>query len=69
MGFLNTMFKVWPNKDFVQGEKNTGGKGRKGSFQVKQRPTGFIGSIDDIIFSIEPGFLDDSQVFGGGDCW
>ncbi len=41
---------VWPGEGFVQGEKNIGGKGRKGSFQVKQHPTGFIGSTDDITF-------------------
>ncbi len=29
---------------FCTGEKNIGGKGRKGSFQVKQHPMGFIGS-------------------------
>ncbi len=46
---------VWSDKNFVQGEKNTGGNCRKGSFQVKQHPTGFIGSTDDIIFSTEPG--------------
>ncbi len=46
---------MWPDKNFVQGEKNTEGKGREGSFQVKQNPTDFIGSADDIIFSPEPG--------------
>ncbi len=56
-------------KVFVQEEKNTGGKGRKGSFQVKKHPAGFIGSTDDIIFSIEPDVRDDSQVFGGGGGW
>ncbi len=35
--------------------RNTGGKGREGLFQVKQHPTGFIGSADDIFFSTEPG--------------
>ncbi len=35
MGCLNSIFKVWPDKRFVQGEKNTGVKGREGSFQVK----------------------------------
>ncbi len=68
MGCLNSIFQVWSDKGFVQGEKITGGKGRKGSFQVKQHPTGFIGSTDDIIFSTEPGVKDDSQVIGGGDC-
>ncbi len=29
---------------FCTGEKNIGGKGREGSFQVKQHPTDFIGS-------------------------
>ncbi len=44
------------------GRKILGGKDREGSFQVKQRPTGFIGSADDIIFSNEPGFSDNSHV-------
>ncbi len=52
---LNSIFKVWSDKGFVQGEKITVRKGRKGSFQVKQHPTGFIGSADDIISSTEPG--------------
>ncbi len=52
MGWLNNIFQVWWDKGFVQGEKNTGGNGRKGSFQVKQHPTGFIGSTDDNIFSL-----------------
>ncbi len=52
---LTSIFKMWPEKDFVQEAKNTGGKGREGSFQVKQHPTGFIGSANDIIFSTEPG--------------
>ncbi len=43
------------NERFVQGEKNIGGKGREGSFQVKQHNAGFIGSADDIIFSTNPG--------------
>ncbi len=68
MGCLDSIFQVWSDKSFVQGEKNTGGKGRKGSFQVQKHPTGFIGSTDDIIFSTEPGVLDDSKVFGGRDC-
>ncbi len=55
MGCLNSVFKVWLDKRFVQGEKNIGGKGREGSFQVKQRPTRFIGSADDIIFRTEAG--------------
>ncbi len=52
---MDRIFKVWPDKRFVQGEKNIGDKGREGSFQVKQHPRGFIGSADDVIFSIEPG--------------
>ncbi len=55
MGCLNRIFKVWADERFVQGEKNTGSKGHKGSFQVNQHPTGFIGSTDDIIFGTEPG--------------
>ncbi len=54
MGWLNSIFQVWSDKGFVQGEKNTGGKGRKGSFQVKQHPTGFTGSTDDILLSTGP---------------
>ncbi len=60
---------MWPDIRFVQGEKNIGSKGREGSFQVKQHPTGTIGSADDIIFSTEPGAKDNSQGFGVGDCW
>ncbi len=55
MGCLNSIFQVLSDKGFVQGEKNTGGKGREGSFQVKQHPTGFIGSADGIILSTKPG--------------
>ncbi len=55
MGYLNCIFKMLPDKGFVQGEKNTGGKGREGSVQVKRHPMGFIGSAEDIIFNIEPG--------------
>ncbi len=66
MGRLNSIFKMWLNKKFVQAEKNTRGKGREGSFQVKQHPTGFIGSADDIIFVNEPGVKDNSQVFSDG---
>ncbi len=55
MGCLNIIFKMWPDKKFVPGQKNTVVKGREGSFQVKQLPTGFIGGADDIIFSTEPG--------------
>ncbi len=55
MGCLNSIFKIFPDKNFVQEEKNTGSKGHRGSFHVNQHPTGFIGSADDIIFSIEPG--------------
>ncbi len=52
---LNRIFKMWADERFVQGEENIGGKGRQGSFQVKQHPTGFIGRAEDIIFSTEPG--------------
>ncbi len=69
MGSLNRIFKKWADERFVQGEKTIGGQGREGSFQVKQHPTGFIGSADDIIFSTEPGVYDNSQAFGGGDWW
>ncbi len=33
MGCLKSMLKMWPDINFVQGEKNTGGKGREGSFK------------------------------------
>ncbi len=52
---MNSIFNMWSDENFVQGQKNTGGKGREGSFQVKQHPTGFIGSADNITFSTEPG--------------
>ncbi len=55
MGSLNKIFKMRPDKGFLQGEKNIGGKGREESFKVKRHPTGVIGSADDIIFSAEPG--------------
>ncbi len=55
MGCLKSIFQIWQDINFVQGEKNTGSKGHEGSFQVKQHPTGFIGSADDIIFTTEPG--------------
>ncbi len=54
MGCLNRIFKVWADERFVQGG-NIGDKGREGSLQAKQHPTGFIGSADDIIFSTESG--------------
>ncbi len=66
---FNSIFKMRPDKNFVQGEKNTGGKGREVSFQVKQHPTGFIDSAEEISFSTEPGAQDNSRVFSGGDCW
>ncbi len=45
MGYLNRIFKVWPDECFAQGEKNIGGTGREGSFQVKQHPTGFLTAL------------------------
>ncbi len=63
MGCLDSIFKMWPDKNFVQREKNTGLKDHEESFQVKQHSTGFIGSADD---STEPGVQDNSQVFSGG---
>ncbi len=36
MGCLNSIFNMWLDNNFVQGEKSTGGTGRKGSFQVKK---------------------------------
>ncbi len=55
MGCLDSIFKNWPDKSFVQGEKNAAGKGREGSLQVKQHSTGFISSSDDMIFNTESG--------------
>ncbi len=52
---MSSIFKTFPEKNVVQGEKNAGGKRREGSREVKQHPTGFIGSTEDIIFRIEPG--------------
>ncbi len=46
MGCLNRILKMWPDERYVRGKKNTGGKGREGSFQVKQHPTGFIGGTE-----------------------
>ncbi len=69
MECLNSIFKLWPDKSFVQGRKNTGSKGREKSFQIKQHPTGFIGSADDITFSIETDIEGNFQVFGGGTVW
>ncbi len=66
MECLKSIFKMWPDKNFVQGEINTGGKGREESFQIKQHPSGFIGGADDIMFNTEPGVCDNSQVFCGG---
>ncbi len=40
-------------KRLVHGEENTGCKGRAGPFQIKQHPTGFIGSTGDNIFITE----------------
>ncbi len=37
---------MWADEGFVDGEKNTGGKGREGSFQVK---------LVTFFFSTEPG--------------
>ncbi len=48
---------MWTAKGLLQGEKNTGGKGREESFKVKRHPTGVIGSA-------EPGVKDNSQFFG-----
>ncbi len=69
MSCLNGIFKMLPDKDCVQGEKKTGGKGCEGSFQVNQHPTGFIGNADVIIFSTEPGVLDNCHVFNFGNIW
>ncbi len=60
---------MWPDKNFVKWKKNTGGKGLEGSSQVKQHPTGFIGSTDGIIFSTEPEVYDNSQALSGENLW
>ncbi len=60
---------MWPDIDFVKWKKNTGGKGLEVSSQVKQHPTGFIGSADAIIFSTKPEVFDNSQIFSGGNFW
>ncbi len=54
---MGCIFKLWPDKNVVQGKKSTGGKDREGSFQAKQHAAGFIGSADDLIF------------FSGGKFW
>ncbi len=65
---MNSIFKMWPDKNFVQGEKNAGGKGHEGSFQVKQH---HVGSTGDIIFNSDGDFwdcLDVGWAYGtGGD--
>ncbi len=66
IGCLNTIFKMCPDKNFVQGEKNTYGRDREGSLEIKRYPKDFIGRACNIIFSIEPGVQDTSQVFK---CW
>ncbi len=52
---MHCIFKIRANKRFVIGEENTRGQGREVSLQVKQHPTGYTGSADDIIFNAEPG--------------
>ncbi len=47
--------KVRANKRFVKRKENARDKDREGLFQIKQAPTSFIGSADDIIFSTEHG--------------
>ncbi len=54
LGCFNSIFKMWPHKHFLQREKNAGDKDHEGSFRIRQHPTGFIGSVDDII-STDPG--------------
>ncbi len=45
MGCLNSIFKLGPDENVVQGEKNIGGRGHEGSFQKKQHPTGFMTAL------------------------
>ncbi len=51
----NSIFKLWPDKTFVQEERIAGSKCREGPFKIKQHFAGLIGSADDIIFSTELG--------------
>ncbi len=60
---LNTIFKIWPDKNFVQGEKNAGSKGHKGSLKINRYPAYFIGSADGIIASTAHGVEGKFQVF------
>ncbi len=39
MGWLNRIFKMWPDERFVQGETHFVGKGREESFQVLLKGT------------------------------
>ncbi len=54
LGCLNSIFKMWPYKHFLERDKNSGDKDHEGSFRIRQPPTGFIDSVDDII-STDPG--------------
>ncbi len=56
MGCLNSIFKMCLDKIFAQEEKDTGGTVCEELFLVKQHPTGYIGSADDINFNTEPSF-------------
>ncbi len=57
------------DENVVQEEKNTGGKGCEGPFQVKQYSTGFTGDVDEIIFSDGSGVEDNPKFFNGGKFW
>ncbi len=45
MGCLDSIFQVWSDKGFVHMENNTGGKGGKGSFQVKSIPRALLAAL------------------------
>ncbi len=56
MGCLNSILKMWPDKNFVQGGGEIlGVRAASDRFRQNSIFTGFIGSADDIIFTTEPG--------------
>ncbi len=63
MGCLDSIFQVWPDKGVVQGEKNTRGKGRKGSFQENSIPRALLAALTtlssalSVVFKTIPKFL------------
>ncbi len=49
MGCLNSIFKMWPDKNVVQWEKRTGGRGCEHPFEIKPHPTGFQKTLNIVI--------------------